>query len=389
VELMAGFSSLDNLISNVSNSGKFFRADWNKNHATGGTVIAGSWQCLLGGAGNPGANTQLGSGVTLVQKPLYDFTSTAGAIQHGGAVNAAYDGYKVLLNASAYSAAATTMPAVFMLCDFLSYATLTNATISTAGTKTFANTENVTFSSSSGLLMTSANDYDTYTPVRFTTTTTLPTGLVAATTYWTIRVSATTSRLATTLQNAIAGTAIAFTDAGTGTHTVFVRHPRYTDGAGVMPLLVASTAGTAGTGTFQLTYTNQAGTGSRTTPSSPALPTNTAVAPLLTVPYSGTGSGKFGPFMPLAGGDSGVREVTNIILGSAGVTTGVYNMVFAKPLLTLPMTTLGVAAERDLVNQLPSMPRVFDGACLGWLCYAGAAIPNNSAFYGHLDFGWS
>lgn len=387
---MAGFSSLDNLISNVSNSGKFFRADWNKNHATGGTVVAGSWQCLLGGAGNPGANTQLGSGVTLVQKPLYDFTATAGAIQHGGNVGASYTDYKVLLNASAYSAAATTMPCVFMLCDFLSYMTLTNATISTTGTKTFANTENVTFSSSSGLLMTTANDYDTYTPVRFSNSGgALPTGLTAATTYWTVRVSATTSRLATSLSNAIAATVISFTDAGSGTNTVFVRHPRYTDGAGVMPLLVASTAGTAGTTTFQLTYMNQAGTGSRVTPTSPALPTNNATAPLLTVPYSGTGSGKFGPFMPLQGGDSGVREATNLILASSGVTTGVYNMVFAKPLLTLPMTTLGVAAERDLVNQLPSMPRVYDGACLGWLCYAGSAIPNNSAFYGHLDFGWS
>lgn len=387
---MAGFSSLDNLVSNVSNSGKFFRADWNKNHATAGTVVAGSWQCLLGGAGNPSANTALGSGITLVQKPLYDFGATHGGIQHGGNVGAAWTDYKVLLNASAYSAAATTMPSVFMLCDFLSYATLTNATISTTGTKTLANTEAVTFSSSSGLLMTSVNDYDTYTPVRFTNSGgALPTGLVAGTTYWTVRVSATTSRLSTSLQNAIADTVISFTDAGTGTNTVFVRLPRYTDGAGVRAFLVASTAGTAGTGTFQLTYTNSAGTGSRTTPSSPALPTNTATSPLLTIPYSGTGSGKFGPFFPLQGGDAGIRECTNIILGTAGVTTGVYNLVFAKPLLTLPMTTVGVAAERDLVNQLPSMPRVFDGACLGWLCYAGAAIPNNSSFFGHLDFGWA
>jgi hypothetical protein len=41
------------------------------------------------------------------------------------------------------------------------------------------------------------------------------------------------------------------------------------------------------------------------------------------------------------------------------------------------------------VNQLPSMPRVYDGANLQWLIYAGSAIPNNSAFYGSLEFGWS
>ena len=386
---MAGFSSLDNLVSNVSNSGKFYRADWNKNHATGGTVVAGTWQSLAGGAGNPPANTAFGSGVTLVQKPLYDIGTTHGGIQHGGNIGAAGDGYKVLLNASAFTAAATTVPCVLQLVDLLSYATLTNATISTVGTKTLVNTEAVTFTSSSGLLMTTVADYDTYTPVSFTTAGVLPTGIVAGTIYWTIRVSATTSRLATSLVNAVAGTAIAFTDAGTPVNTMTVRLPRYSDGAGVQSFLTASTAGTAGAGTFQLTYTNSAGTAAKVTPTSPALPTNTAVAPLLTVPYSGTGSGKFGPFIPLAAGDAGIRTCQNIILAGAGVTTGVYNLVFAKPLLSLPITTLGVASERDLVNQLPSMPRVYDGACLAWMIYAGSAIPNNSSFFGHLDLGWS
>jgi hypothetical protein len=277
-----------------------------------------------------------------------------------------------------------------MLVDMLQVIPLANATISTVGTKTILSGETVTFSSSSGLLMTTTTDFPTYTAVSFTNSGgALPTGLTAGTIYWTIRVSATTSRLATTLANAIAATAIAFTDSGTGTQTVAVRTPRYSDGAGVQALLTASTAGTAGTGTFQLTYTNSAGTGSRTTPSSPALPTNTAVAPLLTVPYSGTGSGKFGPFFPLAQADAGIRSVQNIILASAGVTTGVYNLVLCRPLLSLPLTTVGVAAERDLVNQLPSMPRIFDGACLVWLIYAGAAIPNNTSYFGHLDFGWS
>ena len=387
---MAGFSSLDNLISNVSNSGKFWRADWNKLHATAGTVVAGTWQCLAGGADNPAANTAFGSGTTLVQKPLYDIGTTHGGIQHGGNVGASATDYKVILNASAFSAAATTMPTIFQLVDLLAYATLANATISATGTKTIVNTETVTFSSSSGLLMTTVNDYDTFTPCRFSNSGgALPTGISANTTYWTVRVSATTSRLATSLTNAVAGTVISFTDAGSGTNTFLQRLPRYGDGAGVQALLVASTAGTAGAGTFQLTYTNSAGTGSRTTPSSPALPTNTAVSPLLTIPYSGTGSGKYGPFFPLQAADAGIQSIQNIILAGAGVTTGVYNLVYAKPLLTLPMTTLGVAAERDLVNQLPSMPRVYDGACLAWLCYTQAVIPNNSPFYGHIDLGWS
>jgi hypothetical protein len=388
---MAGFSSLDNLISNVSNSGKFWRADWNKNHATGGTVIAGSWQCLAGGAGNPLANAQLGAGTTLREHPMYDFTTAiaSGGIQHGGNVNAAWDGYKVILNASAFSAASPLAPAVMMLVDLLSVTPLLNATISTTGTKTLTNTENVTFSSSSGLLMTTVADLDTFTPVSFTTSGALPTGLVAGTIYWTVRVTSTTSRLATTLQNAIANTVISYTDAGSGTNTFFQRTPRYSDGAGVQAFLTASTNGTAGTTTFQLTYQNSAGTNSRLTPSSPVLPTNTAVSPLLTIPYSGLGSGKYGPFMPLQGADAGIRRIQDIILASSGVTAGVYNLCLCRPLLTLPITTLGVAAERDLVNQLPSMPRVYDGACLVWLMYSGAATQNNASIYGHLDFGWS
>jgi hypothetical protein len=386
---MAGFSSLDDLVNQITTNGKFWRADWNKNHATGGTVVAGSWQCLAGGAGNPPANTTLG-GTTLIPIAQYDFLSTGGGIPHGGPVSAAYDGFKHLLGASAFSAAATTMPAIFQLVDLLTVIPLSNATISAAGTKTILGNEVTTFTSSSGLLANYTSDLPTYTPISYTNSGgALPTGLTANTVYWTVRVSAATSRLATTLQNAIAGTVIAYTDAGTGTQTAMVRTPRYSDGAGVQAFLTASTAGTAGTGTFQLTYVNSANTAAKVTPTSPALPTNTATAPLLTIPYSGTGSGKFGPFFPLAGGDAGIRNITNIILASAGVTTGVYNLCLAKPLLTLPMTTLGVAAERDLVNQMPSLPKVYDGANLVWLCYAGAAIPNNSAFYGHLDLGWS
>lgn len=387
---MAGFSSMDNLISNVSNSGKFWRADWNKNHATGGTVVAGTWQCLAGGAGNPPANTQFG-GTTRIPIPSYDFTTIGGGTQHGGAVSAAYDGYKVLLNASAFSAAATTVPAVLMLVDMLTVTPLSNATLVAGGTYTMlGNNEVTTFSSSSGLLASYTSDIPTLSAISFTNSGgALPTGITADTVYWTIRVGATSSRLATTLANAIAGTpVVAFTDAGTGTQTCQLRTPRYSDGAGVQAFLVASTAGTAGTPTFQLTYRNAANTAGKVTPATPALPTNTAVSPLLTVPYSGTGSGKYGPFFPLAQADTGIRSVTNIIL-SAGVTTGVYNLVLCKPLLTLPITTLGVAAERDLVNQLPSMPRVYDGANLQWMIYAGSAIPNNSAFYGSLEFGWS
>jgi len=56
--------------------------------------------------------------------------------------------------------------------------------------------------------------------VRFTTTNTLPAGLSINTNYFLIYVSASTFKVATTLANANAGTAIDITDAGTGVHTI-------------------------------------------------------------------------------------------------------------------------------------------------------------------------
>jgi len=56
--------------------------------------------------------------------------------------------------------------------------------------------------------------------VKFTSSGTLPAGLTANVTYFLIYVSATTFKVATTIANANAGTAINITDAGTGTHTI-------------------------------------------------------------------------------------------------------------------------------------------------------------------------
>lgn len=57
-------------------------------------------------------------------------------------------------------------------------------------------------------------------PFRLTTTTTLPTGLATGTDYWLIVPSGTTLRLGSTLANALAGTPVAFSDNGTGVHTI-------------------------------------------------------------------------------------------------------------------------------------------------------------------------
>jgi hypothetical protein len=56
-------------------------------------------------------------------------------------------------------------------------------------------------------------------PIRLTTSGTLPTGLALATDYWIIKATDDTFKLAHSLSNALAGTAINFTSDGTGAHT--------------------------------------------------------------------------------------------------------------------------------------------------------------------------
>ena len=65
-----------------------------------------------------------------------------------------------------------------------------------------------------------AHGYLTGLKVQLTTTTTLPAGLSLATDYFVIYLSANTFKLASSLVNAQAGTAVDITDTGTGTHTI-------------------------------------------------------------------------------------------------------------------------------------------------------------------------
>lgn len=66
----------------------------------------------------------------------------------------------------------------------------------------------------------SAAVFTTGQAVRVSSTGTLPAGLSSATTYYIIAVSGAIYKLATTINNALAGTAVDITDAGTGTHSI-------------------------------------------------------------------------------------------------------------------------------------------------------------------------
>jgi hypothetical protein len=387
---MPGFASRDQIISAQTN-GQVWRADWSKNMNPTAAAVANEWHTLFRGNGNPGPDAIFDAGSNLTFQPVKDTTASASSIPHGGAVQPTY--YKYLLSGSAVSAAATAQPSVITIIDVVGFYRVTSVTTTSAQATTNTLGQSDTFTADAGTDVctwtSTANipsNVLTGTRVRLTTTTTLPAGLALATDYYVIKASDTTFKLATTFANAVAGTAINITDAGTGTHTVTWLLPRYTNGAGLNAIFFnpAATAMGAATPNLSIGYTNSAQVASRATPT--VLPVGKTAASNSHILYTGaTGAGKYNYAVPRQSGDAGIAEI-NTITNSTSYVSGTYTVALYKELARFPITTLGVAAERDFLNQLPSLPRVYDGAALYFVIGSGAATPTNSAFSGHLDF---
>jgi hypothetical protein len=158
---------------------------------------------------------------------------------------------------------------------------------------------------------------------------------------------------------------------------------RYTNGAGCRLFWVQTATAGATAQNIAVSYSNTTPTAGRTLPVTVAM-TASAITPHIS--HSGTAANNYGPFLPLASGDTGVSTVATVTFSAANTGTGA--LCLARPLLTLPITTASVAGERDLLNQLPSLPRVMDGACLTWLYFAGAATAASTNFYGSLEMAW-
>jgi hypothetical protein len=389
---MPGFSSNDQILQALAN-GQKFDASWGKNFNPTAAAVANEWHTLFRGAGNPQADAIFNAGTNLLFQPVEDTTTNAGALQHGGNVQPTY--YKFLSAGHAVTAAATVAPATLALLDVIGFYRLTTVTTATAQattntlgrTATFtadAPTDVCTHTSTTSI----PSNLLTGTRVRLTTTTTLPAGLALATDYYYIRVSDTTYKLATTYANAIAGTAINITDAGTGTHTLNWLLPRYTNGAGVQAIIFNSNATALGAATpnMSLGYTSSVQTASRATPT--VLPVGKTAASNSHIIYTGaTGTGKYNYTTPLQGGDAGIAQV-DTIQNSVSYVSGEYTVALVKELGRFPLSTLGLAAERNFINEYPSMPRVYDGAALYFALGSGVATPASSGLSGILNFTW-
>ena len=390
---MAGFASNDQIINALS-LGQKWDTSFGKNFNPTAAAVANEWHMMARGAGNPAADAIFDAGANLTFQAVEDSTASAGCLQHGGNVQAS-SFYKFLLSGHVVSAAATVVPCTVALLDVIGFYRVTSVTTTTAQATTNTLGRSATFTADAGTdLMTYTSvtslpsNILTGTRVRLTTTTTLPAPLATATDYYVIRMSDGTFELATSYANAIAGTQIDITTTGTGTHTITWLLPRYTNGAGVQAIFFnpAATAMGAATPNLSLGYTNSAQVASRATPT--VLPIGKTAASNSHILYTGaTGTGKYNYMTPLQSGDSGIAEI-NTIQNSVSYVSGTYTVALVKEIGRFPLSTLGLASERNFLFEFPSMPRIYDGAALYFALGSGVATPASSAISGLLTFLW-
>lgn len=156
---------------------------------------------------------------------------------------------------------------------------------------------------------------------------------------------------------------------------------RYTNGEGVRAFMVQTSAAGATAQNIAMSYTDQAGNASN---SMPVTVSCTASAIAGHISHSGTAANNYGPFLPLASGDYGMRSVQTVTMSAAN--TGTFALVLARPLAQITLSVAGLMTEKDLLNQIPSLPEIKDGACLTWLWGAGAATAASTTFAGGLEF---
>lgn len=162
--------------------------------------------------------------------------------------------------------------------------------------------------------------------------------------------------------------------------------PRYADGAGVqiMAVLVAP-HGLVGD-TFSVTYTNQDGVAGRVTPlhtMSTAIAVNGTI---LTTQQSGVG--RFGAFLSLQSGDTGVRSI-QAVQCTDGVDVGLFTLVLVKPLAEMTVREITAPTEVDFyLSSGGKLPKIEDDAYLNFI-----SCPNGSLsgvpLFGDATFIWN
>lgn len=141
-----------------------------------------------------------------------------------------------------------------------------------------------------------------------------------------------------------------------------------------------------------LIYTDQTGNTAQSAPvSSPVWTLNTTVVtpsnmiPAQAVLRYANGATSDILFLPLRAGDSGVQKIESFTTSAS--TTGTICFSLVHPIAYFPMPSAGVAGQYDLLRQLATLERIYDGAALYFAINASNSSSAN--IQGALDFVWA
>jgi hypothetical protein len=415
-----GFTSVDDLVTEMT-GGKQWRQDWSKIYAAGnvygaGTVVAGRWYDLTGYQQNEyihGSyvynghfNAGLGGWTTSSSNIAWDAANTAAA-KSGGASET------ITQNTDCVNG--TTYELSYTIAGYTGSGNITPSLGGTNGTNRSANLAAGTFENIVCGATGSA-------PLTFTFATTISAArienimlrrLLSFTPYTDSakgreagiwhggNVSGDTKHLinmgAWTTAAVGAGSIIYLVDllgaypkiqtasGSSQTLTNTLTLPRYTDGKGVRAFITNNTTNGLNAQNFAMSYTAPGPVAGRSLGAQVA---NTASAISGHMSTTGVAAGNFGPFLPLSGGDTGIVSVESAQFSAASASAGFVDLVLCKPLAAIPITTAFIAAERDLLTQLPSLPRIYDGAVLGLIIQSGAIITAATQWQGYIETAW-
>jgi len=159
--------------------------------------------------------------------------------------------------------------------------------------------------------------------------------------------------------------------------------PRYASGKGVqiMPVEVAGQSG-SGNPRFMVKYTNQDGATNWT----PPVACNTQVVNGTIITSSTNTFLSSGPFLPLAPGDTGVRNVQSVQFLSSDV--GLIAFVLVMPIENTSIRTIDAPVERNMPVDFAEMPSVADDAYLNLICCPNGTLAN-APIHGTAQFIWA
>lgn len=175
--------------------------------------------------------------------------------------------------------------------------------------------------------------------------------------------------------------------------------PRYTDGAGVRGVVVSGGTGYVVTNVapttvgatahnISINYTRATTGGTDTGRVMPVTVAGTQSAIQGHITHAGVASNNYFP-LPLASGDRGIQSVQTFQLSAAtGTAATYYHLLLFKELAVIPAPVANVLYERDFVNMMPSLERVRDGAVLSLIFIPSVATAASSSILGHVETAW-